>query len=297
MDTVMFTTFLEVARCGSFTKTAERLGYAQSSVTAHIQKLEQLYGVVLFERFGKKMRLTTAGQELRGYVERMMTLFEESKRRMSCQTEGSLTIGTIESLIAFFLPPTIRSFRHTFERVRLNIHPSAEPAIIDGVRSGSLDLGIILDRPCETEDLITVPIRREPLVLVASPDHPLGRSDELILHADMEELAVIATEERCTYRSAFEKALKEEHVRYQIHYELGSIEAIKQCVGLGLGVALLPKITVQDELDRGILHSVAFAYPDIDFYTQIIYHSKKWLSPPLQHMLTLLQNAGKPASQ
>nr|WP_275983891.1 LysR family transcriptional regulator [Paenibacillus hamazuiensis] len=282
---------MEVVRCQSFTKAAEQLGYAQSSVTAQIQKLENEYGVVLFERYGRIMRLTSAGEELKKYVERILALHEESKQQIAKQSIGQLHIGTIESLLPFFLPPIISAFRENFPHILLNIHPSTEAGIIEAIKKGSHDVGLILDRPCRDDDLITVPIREERMVLVASPEHPLTRLERMSV-ADFNRQSLVASEPGCTYRDALEKLLTENNVSYELNYELGSIEGIKMMVRLGLGIALLPYIAVAKECQERNLAVLPFAHPDIRFQTQVIYHKKKWLSPSLRRLIELLQQNG-----
>jgi DNA-binding transcriptional LysR family regulator len=102
MEFTYLKTFREVARLGSFTRAAEVLGYAQSSITAQIQKLEDSYGAVLVERFGRSMKLTIAGEALLQYANELQRLHEESKEVVSRQSKGTLSIGTIETLAAFF---------------------------------------------------------------------------------------------------------------------------------------------------------------------------------------------------
>ncbi|MEI0740326.1 LysR family transcriptional regulator [Paenibacillus sp. JTLBN-2024] len=108
MDLTYLNTFREVALRQSFTRAAEELGYAQSSVTTQIQKLEKAYGVQLFERFGKGLRLTSAGEELLRFTVQMLDLHQQSKERLGRQSGGTLSIGTIDSLAAYFLPLSCR---------------------------------------------------------------------------------------------------------------------------------------------------------------------------------------------
>lgn len=133
---------MEVARCQSFTKAAENLGYVQSSVTAQIQKLEQEYGVVLFERYGRSMRLTSAGEQLRETFVHILELYDDSKRTIVRQAKGILEIGTIESLTAFLLPPLFHRFLQSYPGINLQVNVLNEPSILQAVRTGQLDIGI-----------------------------------------------------------------------------------------------------------------------------------------------------------
>ncbi|WP_256761219.1 LysR family transcriptional regulator [Cohnella sp. WQ 127256] len=279
--------FLEVARCQSFTKAAENLGYVQSSVTAQIQKLENEYGVVLFERFGRSMRLTSAGEQLRDTFIRILEIYDDSKRSIARQAKGTLEIGTIESLMAFYLPPLFHRFLQSFPEINLQVNPLVETVILHSIRMGLLDLGIVIDYPVRDDDIESIIIRQEPLVLVAKPGHPLSTTDQIGI-AELDGQFLITTEQGCTYRAAFEKLLGNNGVTYHIHHEFGSLEAIKQCVSYGLGIALVPQIAVTRELSEQRLVALPFTHPDITFYTQIVYHKKKWLNPAIQHMIELL---------
>jgi DNA-binding transcriptional LysR family regulator len=104
MELIYFQTFREVAARQSFTRAAEELGYAQSSVSTQIQKLENAYGVQLFERYGKQLRLTSSGEELLKLAVRMLDLYQESKETVARQAGGTLSIGTIDSLASYYLP-------------------------------------------------------------------------------------------------------------------------------------------------------------------------------------------------
>ncbi|WP_246469583.1 LysR family transcriptional regulator [Cohnella nanjingensis] len=281
---------MEVARCQSFTKAAENLGYVQSSVTAHIQKLESEYGVTLFERFGRTMRLTSAGENLLDTFEQILELYDNSKHLISRQARSHLDIGTIESLVSFFLPPVFHRFRLTFPNINLQVSPSHDHQVIQQVKSGAMDIGVILDRIVCDDDIQAITLRQEELVVVACPGHPLQGRKQLSLNALHGE-SYIATEQSCTYRGAFERLLGNQGVDYTIHHEFGSLEAIKQCVSYGLGIGLLPRIAVARELLEGRLVELDISHPEIAFYTQIVLHKKKWLDPAIRHMIELLYEA------
>lgn len=277
MDLNYFITFREVVKCRSFTKAAEELGYAQSSVTTQIQKLEQLYGVPLFERFGRGIRLTSAGEALLKLVLPMLELYAESKETIGSHVAGNLSIGTIESLAAFYLPPYLQQWQAEFPRNHLSLFTVNEAGLVDQVRDGSFDMGILLDRKAQYPLLDCITLREEPLVIVAKPGHPLEQLSVLTV-ADLQGQSFVVAEESCLYRSSFVKLLKDSGVDFRISFELGSLEAIKQCVLYGLGIALLPQIVVSDEVRKGALSVLPFTHPELRFYIQLVYHKKKWMS-------------------
>ncbi|MDR6884546.1 LysR family transcriptional regulator [Bacillus sp. 3255] len=277
MELTYLKTFREVAKWGSYTRAAEVLGYAQSSITTQIQKLEEAYGAVLIERFGRSMKLTLAGEALLTYANDIYRLHEESKEVVSRQSKGILSIGTIETLAAFFLPPHLQTYRQRFPEISVMIQPGNEPHIIEAVKEGAVDVGIILDPPFTDPELHCTILREEELVVIASPEHRYAGMS-VVQITDLEKESLILTEEGCTYRAMLLGTLKREQVSFTLSYEFGNLEAIKQCVMYGLGVALLPRIVVAEEVRKGRLAAVTLAHPEFKFYTQLIYAKKKWQS-------------------
>lgn len=277
MELTYLKTFREVAKWGSYTRAAEVLGYAQSSITTQIQKLEESYGAVLLERFGRNMKLTIAGEALLQYANDIYRLHEESKEVVSKQSNGKLSIGTIETLAAFYLPPHLQAYRREYPDVNIVIQPGNEPFIIESVKEGVLDVGIILDPPFTDPELHSSILREETLVIIANPDHKFGGQSEVHVE-DLESESLIMTEDGCTYRAMLLKVLKGNQVNYSLSYEFGNLEAIKQCVIYGLGIALLPRIAVAEEIRKGQIIAIPFVHPECRFYTQLIYSKKKWQS-------------------
>ncbi|GIO29447.1 MULTISPECIES: LysR family transcriptional regulator [Paenibacillus] len=290
MDLTYLHTFREVALRQSFTRAAEELGYAQSSVTTQIQKLEKAYDVQLFERFGKGLRLTSAGEELLRFAVQMLDLYQQSKERLGNQSGGTLSIGTIDSLAAYFLPPYLQELRERYEGLSVRLQTGREAHILKQVKDGELDLGLILDDEPSDPTLAWQTIRDEPLVLLASPGHPLCRKKKIAL----EHLAGaewIMPEESCNYRIMLEKALKQSGTPYVIGLELGNPEAIKRCVMSGSGISLLPRMAAAAEIGRGELVSLPFAHPGLRLTLLLAMHLKKWISNPLRELVDRIRHA------
>ncbi|OWR32429.1 LysR family transcriptional regulator [Saccharibacillus sp. O23] len=287
MELTYLRTFREVARRQSFTRAAEELGYAQSSVTMQMQKLEREYGVALFERYGRQLRLTPPGEALLKLAVQMLELYDESKEAIGKQLDGAVTIGTIDSLAAYYLPPYLQQLRSKHPGIGIQMMPDSESNLVLKLKEGEYDLALLLDRKPADPALRCITVREEPLVLIAPPGHALtaGVSDASVPIDRLSGCELIVSEGSCLYRSTFEKVLRENHVSYRIGFELGSLEAIKHCVMNGLGIALLPQIAVEEELKRGTLAAVPFEHPDLKFHLQLLLHPKKWMS---QMLLTLI---------
>ncbi|WP_079914601.1 LysR family transcriptional regulator [Paenibacillus sp. 32352] len=287
MDLTYFRTFREVARRASFTRAGEELGYAQSSVTMQIQKLEREYGVSLFERYGKQLRLTPPGEALLKLAVQMLDLYDQSKESIANQVNAAVTIGTIDSLAAYYLPPYLQQLRQLHPGLGIQLLPDSEAELVAKVKEGEYDVALLLDRHPADASLRCITVREEPLVLIAPPGHALTAAAEAALR-DLEGCELIVSEGSCIYRSTFEKVLRDNGVAYRIGFELGSLEAIKHCVMNGLGIALLPRIAVEDELQRGKLAVIPFRHPDLRFQLQVLLHPKKWMSQTLLSLIGLL---------
>lgn len=291
MDIYYLRTFREVAKQQSFTRAAEILGYAQSSVTTQIQRLEEEFETSLFERYGRKIRLTDSGEELLRYSTQILALLDEVKENLSEQTQltGMLNIGTVESLAAFFLPPHLQALRREHPRIKLFLQPGICRDLIQGVKNGTFDIAIIMDRQHDDPDLICHVLKEEQLVLIGNPDHPLATQEQMSIH-DLEGETMIVTEEGCSYRDMLERVIQQNGVKTELSYEFGSLEAIKQCVSYGLGVSILPRLAVKEEVKQGKLVILSFTHPDIRVFRQIVYHRKKRISKAFQYFLNLLEN-------
>ncbi|TNJ63495.1 LysR family transcriptional regulator [Paenibacillus hemerocallicola] len=288
MDFMLMKTFKETARLMNITRAADSLGYAQSSVTAQIRKLEQHYGVPLFERSGRGIRLTPGGRQLLEFAERFLDLAEESMQAVSAETAGSITIGTIESMAAFYLPPYVREMKEKFPSTGLLLQTANEAELLHGVRTGEYDAGIWLERDIADPELVRVILKEEPLLLVARPDHPLAGAQTVQL-ADFAGHAWVAPERSCSYRSMLSELLAEHGIRPQLSCELGSVEAIKRCVLHGLGMSLLPGCAVASEIRDGRLTVLPFAHPRLRIYVQLVYPAGRWVSRTLAAFMSMLR--------
>jgi DNA-binding transcriptional LysR family regulator len=285
---IYFQTFREVALRNSFTRAAEELGYAQSSVTMQIQKLESAYGVQLFERYGRRLRLTSAGEELLIIAGQMLELYEQSKEQLSQQGRGTLSIGAIDSLAAYYLPPHLQQVRKQYPELTIRLQPEVENTIISKVREGELDVGLILDINPSDPTLEWVRIIEEELVLIASPSHPLLLLDEVELQ-HLHGAEWMMTEASCNYRIMLEKVLRTNGIPFGIGLELGNPEAIKRCVMEGSSIALLPRMVVEEEIHRGTLIVLPFRHPDIRLDLYMVTHPKKWMSRALLEFMEMVK--------
>ncbi|WP_025690890.1 LysR family transcriptional regulator [Paenibacillus zanthoxyli] len=286
-------TFLVVVEAGSFTRAAQKLDYAQSSITAQIQTLESELGQPLFDRIGKKITLTDAGRRLLPYAQEIskMHAMAENALRSQSGIGGSLKIGAPESLAAFRLPGIIREFRGRFPQVEMILKPGYCWELQEMIRSGELDLAFLLQPERDDKDLYIETLVHEEMALVAPVNHRLAHRST-VQPSDLKEETILHTETGCSYRLLFEQHLNAHGVYPDPKLEFWSIEAIKQCVMAGLGISFLPLVTVQKELAEGTMARLNWDDESQRVATQVAYHRKKWKSPALDaFMETVRQHA------
>lgn len=281
-------TFIVVVEVGGFTRAAHKLGYAQSSVTAQIQALEAELETPLFDRLGKTIILTDAGQRLLPYAQEMTKLHTLAKDAIqsTATLAGTLTIGAPESLAAFRLPEIIRECKSRYPEIKIILKPGVCWELLDLVRSGELDLAFALQSETEDRELCIETLVHEKMALIAPPDHPLVHCEN-IEPAHLKDETILHTERGCSYRALFEQHLNKHGIFPNPDLEFWSIEAIKNCVMSGLGLSFLPLIAVKNEVQEGKLKLLAWDDRAERLATQIAYHKKKWLSPALREFLLI----------
>ncbi|MFD8977200.1 MULTISPECIES: LysR family transcriptional regulator [Streptomyces] len=291
MELRLLVAFEKVADVLSFTRAAADLGYAQSSVTGQIRSLESSLGVELFERLGSRIRLTEAGERLLPYARRMTELAEEARTAVATAAEptGTIAVGTMESLTSYRLPPLLEYFHHRYPKVRLTLRPTLGDATRQALRQGTYDVGFLMEPGTEHEGLESEVLAPEPLVLVAGPGHPLaGRTG--LTSADLAAAHLVGTEPGCPYRDLFEEELREWAPPFM---EFGTIEATKRGVTSGLGVALLPRVAVAEELASGTLVALDWEAP-FTLFTQLAWRRGKKLPP---HVRLFVEQARRLVSE
>lgn len=237
MDLAELEIFRAVAREGSVTRAAERLSRVQSNVTTRVRQLEDALGVSLFQRAGKRMLLTTEGETLLAYAERLLALAEEARQALRPgQPQGRLRIGTMESTAASRLPEPLARFHRLWPAVALELTTGTSEALIERVLAQRLDGALVATPPAgERLDpaLEATPLFTEELLLALPAGHPPVERP-----ADLQVGSLAALERGCTYRRMVEAWLAGRPLRV---LELGSYHAILACVAAGTSLGVVPR--------------------------------------------------------
>lgn len=297
MDFKQLETFRMVATTGSFTRAAKALGYAQSSVTGQIQALEREMGSAVFDRMSRRAVLTPAGERLMKYAERILSLAAEARASGAAaaadgaEPEGEVRVTSPESLLSYRLLPAIRTFREANPRVALRMRPGGTTVELRRqLMEGSVDVAFMYEE--ETEEasgIVVCKLRRESLVLVGRPGHRLaGRKD--VAWRDVAGEPILFTQMGCAYRNLFERTLIRAGVPFGTGLELDAIDAIKRCVGAGMGVSLLPAIAVRREVEAGELAAIRVSGDPLWIWSMMLWHKNRWMSPAIRTFVEAIRH-------
>lgn len=288
MEIRQLRTFQSVARHLSFNKAAGQLNYAQSSISAQIMALEEELGVRLFDRLGRRILLTEAGERLLQYAEKILDLADETLTEIvgSNDPKGSLTIRIPESLGVHSLVPVIKGFRSSFPGVRLDLITCAHEDLQRDLRKGVTDLAFLLAESIQAADLGVEILGFESILLVASPDHPLSRKK--VVHTwDLHGETVLLSKVDCSYRRTFERILKEARVDPGAPLVFHSVETLKRCVIQGVGVTVLPATAVAGDIKDGNLVPLKWEEGGFEVAVLMIWFKERWLSPTLKAFMDM----------
>ncbi len=280
MELRQLITFRTVASTLNFSRAAEVLSYVPSNVTMQMKALEDELGVRLFDRLGKQLVLTTAGKRFLTHVQSVLDQLEEAKTVVHDNEvlSGTLTISANEVICAYRLPAVFQLFRSRHPGVRLIFRSVPNQELKQTLFEGSADVVFMLDEPIRSSGLAVEPLLEETFRLFAAPDHPLAKRTVLRLEYFHEEV-FLTNEKGCPYRTMFDRSFEKEGIDSITYLEFQSAEAIKQCAISGIGIAFLPEIVAEAEVERGELVALPWQIPDLHVYTQMLWHKDKWLSP------------------
>jgi len=291
MEIRQLKTFWTLASTCSFSRTAEVLNYVPSTVTMQIKALEEELGVKLLDRLGKSVVLTDAGHQLLPYANKILNDVEEARyiSSQSGELTGTVIIGADEVLCTYRLPALLRLFRERYPHVRLLFRPLSSDNLKQSLREGNVDVVFMLDEPVISTDLHTEPLMDEPFLMVVSPDHPLATRSTLGIE-DFNREQILLSEKGCSYRAFFYRTLLRKGADSLTELEFNSVEAIKQCTMVGLGIALLPEMAIKGELEQGELIALPWDLSEIRFATQMLWHQEKWISPSMRAFIESARN-------
>ena len=267
MDFDQLATFVYVAKLKSFSRAGQKVFRSQSAVSAQIRQLEMEYGAKLLDRFGKKVRLTSAGDALLEYAEKLLALRNESLRAVADQANtprGTLLIGANEATCLYVLPEVFAEYHRLYSDVQINIYRNFSNKVLEKVEDGSVDVGIVT-LPIKSPSLRTHSIFRDRLLLMVSPLSPLAKK-KVVTTSEIVEQPLIFPKTGFT-RQMLDKLFRPYRSQLHITMELASVGMIKAFVAANLGVSLVSESFARDEARAGEVKLIPIA--DVDLWREL----------------------------
>jgi DNA-binding transcriptional LysR family regulator len=233
----------------SFARTSEQLHLTQAAVSLQIKQLEELAGIALFERRGRKVHLTEAGLHLVRYAQQILDALKDADAAISALKGlrgGRITVGVV-STAKYFAPALIARFNQRFPAVSVTLSVNNREVIVRELERNEIDVAIMGTPPPRIET-IAVPFADHPLVIIAAPTHPLAHARRISLPALATEHFLVREQGSGT-RSSMERFFAERGFAPNIRNVMSSNETIKQAVMAGMGLALLSRHTIGLEVE------------------------------------------------
>jgi DNA-binding transcriptional LysR family regulator len=291
VDLASLQVFQTVVRERSFSRAAEKLYRTQPAVSISIRKLEEWVGQPLFVRGSGAKLLTDAGLLLVEYADRMLNLREEiskSMKELRGLERGQLSIGVNESSIHALLP-AIDRYRTLHSGIRIRVHRVFSRDVPRELLSHHLDIGVISYLP-EERELTAVEFYRDQLALVVWPGHHLAKRKQVDI-VDIKDLAqetFIGHIVESPYRQRVVQMFARHKVPLSMDLQLPTIESIKLFVEMKRGVAIVPRMCVEQEVSRGDLRELRIRQMDIVRKLYLVYRQDRPLTAAAQEMIALL---------
>jgi DNA-binding transcriptional LysR family regulator len=235
-------TFLTVARLGHLGRAAEALHQDQSTVSRKIAKLEAALGVPLFDRVGRSIRLTPAGERFIPRADRLLRELREAVADAAGAADpeaGEVRIRFLHTVGARWLPERLARFLEDHPSVRFTLREGQSNEVIGGVLDGDFDLGILGPPPTGNRDLEIVPLFRERVAVVVPAQHRLVGRSSCSLH-DLADEPLILPRSRGGLRKVVDDAFSREGITERVAYEGDDFTIIQGLVEAGLGITLMP---------------------------------------------------------
>ena len=284
-------TFLRVVELNSFTHAAESLNYVQSTVTMQIRQLEQELGFPLFDRIGRSIALTSYGEEFLGCANRFMQTMLECRAIGSnpTQASGIFRIGTATSLFPGVLQYALPLYKKRFPNIELRLKLDGHNASMAHLNENSVDM-LYRSGPLNMDpNFVCHYKRREQLVFVANPEHPLAKKTSVHLE-EVFSYEFIATEVDGICNGMLEELARSRGLTIRNYLELANLSCLAQLLQQSNCVSFLPENYAIHAINEGTLRFInAEDMEPQQYYSQILFHKDKWIAPYMQGLVDIIR--------
>jgi DNA-binding transcriptional LysR family regulator len=251
--------FVQVAQHRSFSKAAEALFLTQPSVTARIQSLERDLGEALFERNGRGVRLTEMGTAFLPFARRALKALQDGRDAIEGMRNldiGTLKLGSALTVSTYVLPKILKKYCSTYPGVEVSVHTGRSEQVLQMVLQD--DVHCALERTVHHAEIATVPLYEDDLILVAAPDHRFAQKKTATVE-DVGREQLILFDRGSSYNALIQGVFRQHGIVPRTLMEMDTIEGTKKMVEEGMGIALLPKVSTEREIELGRILPIAIS--------------------------------------
>jgi DNA-binding transcriptional LysR family regulator len=282
--------FCDLAETKSFTKAAQINSVTQSAVSQTVSALERRFASLLIERSKKNFRLTPEGEVFYDYSKRILQTCDALHSRLQeieNVISGNIRVATIYSIGLHVLPPYVKRFLKGYPTVNVHVEYRRDDQVYENVLGNVVDLGLVAYATRDAR-LEVVPIKKDTLVLICHPQHPLAQKKSVKVKA-LNGVKFINFERDIPTRKALDKMFKDHRVAVQQVMQFDNIETVKRAVEIDSGVAIVPQETISEEIATGTLAAVELEGGAYSRPLSVIYKKSKVLSPAIKRFIALLK--------
>jgi DNA-binding transcriptional LysR family regulator len=290
LDLAQLEIFLCIAEEKSFSRAAEKMLRTQPALSIAIKRLEEELGEPLFDRSSKSGTLTEAGRILLSYAQRMINMRDEAKDAISelrGMFRGRLTIGANESTSLYLLPKLLLEYRRRHPQIKIEVFRNISEKIPSEVLERNLDFGFLSYDPMHPS-LQSLEVHRDELVLVVPPKHHLAGRKQVTVK-DLGNEHFVAHNVKTPARTRIFDFFAQHRTPLNISIELATLETIKEFVKLDVGLAILPRLAVEEEIKSGELVEVPVKGMKIEKTLRLVYRREQTLSHAAKSFLELVK--------
>ena len=297
MDINQLEVFLSVAQEKSFSRAAEALHRTQPAVSQAIRRLEAELGEPLFDRSSKDGTLTAAGRVLFDFAQQMMNLRHHAHsaiRELRDLHRGKLSLSANEYTVMGLLP-LIPTFRARHPHIKIEVKRSLASRIPSEILGRGVEIGVVTFKPGDIA-ISSIPVTMDELALIVAPSHPLAEKKKVSVR-ELGAETFIAHNVPSPYRERVIKTFEKYRTPLNISMEMPTLEAIKRMVENGMGVALVPRLTVETEIERGLLAAITVKEMRLERRLYLIYRKGATLSHAAKAFLRVARDTRQHAEK
>lgn len=281
-----FKIFVAVCDTMNMTAAAEALYMSQSAVSQAIADLEDHYSVRLFERLSKKLYLTQAGRKLLSYARHIVRMNEDVENDMkTLQKNGSIRVGASVTVGAYVLPKLVSEYQSRHSEVAIRAIEENTAKIESLILSDQIDIGLV-EGETVSPDILNRPFMDDELVLICGVRHRFAKQPVIEPH-ELEKEDFIIREKGSGTRKTFEDKMTANNLTWKASWTCNNADTIKMAVEQGLGVSVISRLSVKNEVESGMLAAKKVDGIEFKRRFKIIYHRNKYLTQPMKSFIEL----------